>query len=60
VKRPAFFRVPAFVLRTAAGQMSNELLGSVNCVPKRLMESGFVHRDPDVGAVLREGLSPSR
>ena len=40
--------------------MANELLGSVNCVPKRLMESGFVHRDPDVGAVLREGLSPSR
>jgi len=60
VKRPAFFRVPAFVLRTAAGQMSNELLGSVNCVPQRLLESGFVHRDPDVGAVLREGLSPSR
>jgi len=60
VHRPAFFRVPAFVLRPAAGAMANELLGSVNCVPKRLMESGFVHRDPDVGAVLREGLSPSR
>jgi uncharacterized protein len=60
VHRPAFFRVPSFVLRPAAGPMANELLGSVNCVPQRLMESGFVHRDPDVGAVLREGLSPSR
>jgi uncharacterized protein (TIGR01777 family) len=60
VRRPAIFRVPAFVIRTAAGDMANELLGSVNCVPARLLESGFVHRDPDVGAVLREGLSPSR
>jgi len=60
VHRPAFFRVPAFALRPAAGEMANELLGSVNCVPAALMESGFVHRDPDVAAVLQEGLSPSR
>ena len=60
VHRPAFFRVPAFVLRPAAGQMANELLGSVNCVPAALLESGFAFRDPDVSAVLREGLSPSR
>ena len=60
VSRPAFFRVPAFVLRPAAGQMANELLGSINCVPAALVESGFSHRDPDVTAVLREGLDPSR
>jgi uncharacterized protein (TIGR01777 family) len=60
VSRPAFFRVPAFVIRPAAGQMANEILASVNCVPKALVESGFTHRDPDVSAVLREGLSPSR
>ena len=60
VHRPAFFRVPAFVLRPAAGQMANEILGSVNCVPAALLESGFVHSDHDVGAVIREGLSPSR
>ena len=60
VKRPAFFRVPEFVLRPAAGQMSNELLGSVNCVPAKLLESGFAFSDPDVSAVLREGLAPSR
>jgi NAD dependent epimerase/dehydratase family enzyme len=40
--------------------MANELLGSVNCVPAALVESGFSHRDPDVSAVLREGLDPSR
>lgn len=60
VNRPAFVRVPAFVLRPAAGPMANELLGSVNCVPAALTASGFTHRDPDVSAVLREGLDPSR
>jgi uncharacterized protein (TIGR01777 family) len=60
VHRPAFLRVPAFALRMAAGPAAGELLGSVNCVPAVLLESGFVFRDPDVGAVLREGLSPSR
>lgn len=60
VHRPAFLRVPAFVIRPAAGAMANELLGSVNCVPAALLKSGFVFRDPDVSAVLREGLSPSR
>ena len=59
VHRPAFFRVPEFVLRPATGQMSNEILGSVNCVPARLLESGYGFNDPDVRAVLREGLDPS-
>jgi uncharacterized protein len=60
VKRPAFVRAPAFVVRRAAGPMANEVLGSVNCVPARLLESGFGFHDPDVRAVLREGLAPSR
>lgn len=58
--RPAFLRVPAFVIRPAAGEMSNELLNSVNCVPAALTASGFTHQDPDVSAVLSEGLSPTR
>ena len=60
VGRPAFFRVPSVVLRPAAGEMSNELLGSMNVVPAALAASGFKHQDPDVRAVLREGLDPSR
>jgi len=58
--RPAFLRAPAFVIRPAAGPAAGELLGSVNSVAAVLLNSGFVFRDPDVGAVLREGLSPSR
>jgi uncharacterized protein (TIGR01777 family) len=58
--RPAFVRAPAILIRPAAGEMAKELLGSVNCVPAALVASGFTHRDPDVSAVLREGLNPSR
>jgi Domain of unknown function (DUF1731) len=40
--------------------MAPELLNSVNSYPKGLLDSGFRFKDPDVAAVLREGLSPSR
>ncbi len=58
--RPAFFRVPGFVVRPAAGEMANEVLGSVRAAPAALLASGFTFSDPDVRAVLTEGLSPSR
>jgi uncharacterized protein (TIGR01777 family) len=60
VKRPAFMHVPAPVIRAAAGPMAPEALGSVRVVPQVLLDSGFRFSDPDVAAVLREGLSPSR
>ena len=60
VHRPAFLHVPAPVIRVAAGPMAPEALGSVRVVPQVLLDSGFVFSDPDVSAVLREGLSPSR
>ena len=55
--RPSFATVPAFVLKTAAGRMAPELLGSLNVVPAALEASGYVFRDPDVVAVLQAGLS---
>ncbi len=60
VGRPAFFRVPAVVLRGAMGPMSHLPLDSLNTEPAALLGSGFRFSDPDVGAVLREGLHPSR
>ena len=54
--RPAFARVPAKVLEVAAGPMAPELLGSVNARPAALIDQGFVHREPDVAAVVRAGL----
>lgn len=55
--RPAVARVPAAVLRVAAGEMSPELLGSVNVRPAALERAGFDHQDPDVDAVLAAGLA---
>lgn len=60
VHRPAVVKVPAAVLDKAAGAMAPELLGSVNGVPRTLLDSGFVFSDPTVADVVREGLSPSR
>jgi NAD dependent epimerase/dehydratase family enzyme len=55
--RPSFATVPSFALKAGAGQMSPELLGSVNVVPAALMGSGYEFRDRDVAAVVRAGLS---
>jgi NAD dependent epimerase/dehydratase family enzyme len=42
LRRPAFFRAPAFALRMVFGQMADEaLLAGARVVPKRLMEAGF-------------------
>ncbi|MGW1724697.1 TIGR01777 family oxidoreductase [Streptomyces sp. NPDC002306] len=39
--RPTFFAVPEPVLRTALGELAEDVLGSQRVVPKRLLESGF-------------------
>ena len=46
--RPARLRVPAFALRIALGDFSQEILGSVRAVPAALTASGFVHHHLDV------------
>jgi uncharacterized protein (TIGR01777 family) len=60
VHRPAVVRVPSFVIRTGMGPLAHLPLDSVNSVPAALLASGFAFSDPDVAAVLREGLNPSR
>lgn len=60
VHRPAFVRMPAFVVEPAAGRLAKELLGSVDVVPQRLLDSGFRFSDPDVRSVLAEGMDPTR
>ncbi len=58
--RPAFVRAPAFAIKPLGGELGGLVLDSVNARPAALQASGFTFADPDVGAVLREGLSPSR
>jgi uncharacterized protein (TIGR01777 family) len=51
--RPAFFRVPAFAIRLALGEMSTVVLDGQRAVPEKLLRLGFAFRFPE----LREALS---
>jgi len=52
--RPALLPVPAFVLRAIWGQMAKELfLSSARVTPRRLLDSGYRFRDPELSAALR-------
>ncbi|MDW8154667.1 MAG: DUF1731 domain-containing protein [Armatimonadota bacterium] len=59
LRRPAVLRVPAFALRLAFGrEMADEALLSGNrVVPRRLVESGFQFRWPDLESALRATLT---
>jgi uncharacterized protein (TIGR01777 family) len=57
LRRPAVLHVPAFALRLLAGEMADEmLLAGVRAVPRRLRESGFAFRDPQLEPALRHML----
>ncbi len=57
VHRPTVFRVPALVIRPAAGQMAPEVLGSVRATPKVLLEAGFDFGDHNIHQVVATALS---
>jgi uncharacterized protein (TIGR01777 family) len=52
--RPSFLRVPAFALRLAPGGMGDEmLLAGARVVPRKLLDSGYAFRLPELNAALR-------
>jgi uncharacterized protein (TIGR01777 family) len=55
--RPALFPVPAFVLKTLLGEMSELVLGSQRVLPERLLMHGFTFRHPDLEGTLRAALA---
>ena len=57
VHRKALFAAPAPVLRLAAGDLSSELLGSVNARPAALERAGYDFEDEDVREVLASALA---
>jgi uncharacterized protein len=59
LRRPAFLRVPAPVLRAALGELSSELLGSARVRPGRLLESGFAFRYPGLAGALADEFGPA-
>lgn len=61
LSRPTIFPVPAFAARIAFGEMADEtLLSSQRVEPKRLKESGFVFKYPELEGALRHVLKKSR
>lgn len=54
LRRPAFLPAPRFLLETLFGDMAKELLlASAKVRPAKLLESGYVFREPELAAVLR-------
>ena len=57
--KPAFCRVPVFVMRLAPGGMADEmLLTGARVVPAKLLEAGYTFRQPALLPALR-GMLPS-
>ncbi|SDT07524.1 TIGR01777 family oxidoreductase [Actinopolymorpha singaporensis] len=54
--RPTLLPVPAVALRTALGEFSAEMLGSVRLAPRRLLDAGFTFAAPDVTALVDSAL----
>ena len=54
--RPAFFRVPAWLLRLVLGEMATVLLDGQRAVPRRLLNAGYTFRFPDLEPALRDVL----
>ena len=58
VGRPAFFSVPAVVLRTMLGQMADEaLLASARVEPAKLMAAGYKFRMPQIAEAVRAAVA---
>ena len=57
VHRKARLAVPSLLIRTGAGPMAPELLGSVNAQPEALQRAGYRFQDLDVRDVLSAALS---
>jgi NAD dependent epimerase/dehydratase family enzyme len=54
MRRPAFFRVPAFLLRLLLGEKATLVLDGQRLVPSRLLEAGYVFRFPSIDGALSD------
>ena len=61
LRRPSFLRAPAFVIRAMLGEMGQALLlASAHVQPRRLIDSSFDYRYPDLEQALRHLLDRTR
>jgi len=56
MRRPAFFTVPAFIIRLVFGEMSTVVLEGQRVSSKRLTDLGFQFRFPEAEAALKDFL----
>lgn len=55
LRRPAWTRVPGFVVRLAMGRMAEEtILASQRAIPRRLIDAGFKFKHSELKTTLRE------
>lgn len=54
--RPTAFRVPGVAARAVLGEFAQEVLTGQRAVPRRLLDSGFEFRHPDLESALRAEL----
>jgi len=58
LNRPTIFPMPAFAARIAFGEMTDELLlSSTRVIPKKLMDSGYEFRHPELGGAFEHFLN---
>jgi uncharacterized protein (TIGR01777 family) len=50
--RPCMLPVPALALRVALGTLSDELLGSRRCTPRRMLDAQFEFAHTEIGSAL--------
>lgn len=53
VSRPTFLVAPAFAMRSVLGEISQDLLGSMDLVPQALEDAGFAFESSDLTSALR-------
>lgn len=56
--RTARLRAPAAILRTALGELAEQLVGDQYVTPTALLDAGFAFDGPDVASTLRLALNP--
>jgi uncharacterized protein (TIGR01777 family) len=59
LRRPLWLRIPAWILRTALGEMAQLIIDGQRVVPARAVAAGFVFQYSEVGAALRQLLGRS-
>lgn len=59
LRRPRLLGAPAVILRTAVGELAEQLIGDMYVIPKRLLDAGFVFTAPDLESTIRSALHVS-